>query len=116
MCQYPADLFLNSVRLRRVGSVHDVRSGNWYINDRVQTIYIGDNPTGQTVELSTTPSAFSGSSDAVSIRGLVLEKYANIAQQGAIHDTGQGWIIENNEVRLNHSVGLVINTHAYVHS
>jgi len=79
--------------------VHDVRSGTWYLDDD-RTIYIADDPTSQTVELSTTPRAFNGSSNGVVIRGLIVEKYANPAQQGAIHDTGKGWIIENNEVRL----------------
>lgn len=114
VCWYPQDLFLNNVLLRRVESLDEVRSGRWYLNDQVQKIYMADNPIGHTIELSTIPVAFSDSSKAVIIRGLIVEKYANPAQHGAIHDTGRGWVIENNEVRFNHGVGLFINTHAFI--
>ena len=115
LCQYPQDLFLNNVLLRRVESVREMRSGTWYL-DGARTIYIADDPTSRMVELSTAPSAFNSSSNAVVIRGLIVEKYANPAQQGAIHDTGKGWIIENNEVRVNHGVGLFLDSHASVRS
>ncbi len=41
----------------------------------------------------------------MTIRGLVIEKFANEAGVGAIN-ANSGWVIENNEVRLNHGIGV----------
>ncbi len=45
--------------------------------------------------------------------GLTIEKYASPAQQGAIYASmasgASGWVIEANEIRLNHGVGLTLH-------
>lgn len=70
-----------------------------------QTIFMADNPIGHKVEFSEVPHAFSGSASSVTIRGLIIEKYATPAQSGAIHalsDPGplsHDWLVEENEVR-----------------
>ena len=38
----------------------------------------------------------------MTIRGLVIEKYANPFTDGAIAAGGPAWLIENNQVRYNH--------------
>ena len=50
------------------------------------------------------------------IRGLVVEKYTNVSQDGAIesrldkNNQGRNWLIEDNEVRFNHGVGILVAT------
>jgi hypothetical protein len=114
-CQSPVDLFINDVLLVRVEYPSGVTHNKWYFDSAASKVYIADDPKDYKVELSTAPFAFSSSGSAVTIRGLIIEKYANPAQWGAIHDTGKGWLIENNEVRLNHGIGIFINTEAVVH-
>jgi hypothetical protein len=114
-CQSPIDLFINDVLLVRAEFLSGITHNKWYFDSAASKVYIADDPKGQKVELSTAPFAFSASSNAVTIRGLIIEKYANPAQRGAIQDTGKGWLIENNEVRLNHGIGIFINTDAVVH-
>ncbi|MFN2384611.1 MAG: nitrous oxide reductase family maturation protein NosD [Gemmatimonadota bacterium] len=62
---------------------------------------------------NSTRHAFEGRARNVTIRGLVIEKYSNPAQEGAIHGGGHsaaelstGWLVENNEVRYNGGTGI----------
>jgi parallel beta-helix repeat protein len=57
------------------------------------------------VEAAVATRAFTGVGSNVTIKGLVIEKFANEASSGAI-TANSGWDIENNEVRLNHGIGV----------
>ena len=111
-CTLPEDLFVDNAPLLRVPSLADVARHAWYLDYAAGTLYISDDPTGHIVELSLTRHAFYGSATDVTIRGLVVEKYANLAQSGAIHaltDPGplsRNWVVEKNEIRLNHGAGI----------
>ncbi len=56
----------------------------------------------------------------VTIKGLIIEKFATVAQRGAINprysnhtgDTGRHWIVEQNEVRWNHGLGIRTGAHS----
>ena len=107
MCSYPQDLFFDSKPLKRVGSQSAVVSGTWYFDMTGGIIYLADNPSGHQVELSVASNAFNGSASNVVIESLTVEKYANVAQAGAIAaPSTSGWIVQNCEVRLNHGAGI----------
>ena len=106
VCMYPEDLFFNNVLKTRVASLSDVGPGTWYLDYSNQTAYMGDDPAGQTVEISELPSAFGGGATNVTLSNLIIEKYAAVAQSGAIQPVGTGWTIENCEIRYNHGRGI----------
>jgi hypothetical protein len=110
VCMYPEDLFFNNVLKTRVASLSDVGPGTWYLDYSNQTAYIGDNPAGQTVEISELPSAFSGGALNVTLGNLIIEKYAAVAQSGAIQPVGTGWTVENCEIRYNHGRGITTSS------
>jgi parallel beta-helix repeat protein len=90
----------------------DLGPGRWMWDDD-DTIRVADDPTGRRIELGMTAHAFVGDASDVTIRGLVVEKYATSAQSGAIQaqqpgdgERGIGWLIEDVEVRLNHAAGI----------
>ena len=57
------------------------------------------------------PFAFESTAGDVLISNITVEKYASVAQKGAIHATeGTGWTIENCEVRWNSGAGIGIGT------
>jgi hypothetical protein len=99
-CEYPEDLFFNSVPLQRVETLAQVAAGKWYFDYSNATVYFVDSPAGKTVEIGVTTHAFSGSATNVTIEGLTIEKYADPAQDGAI--SGGAWTIESNQILLNH--------------
>jgi parallel beta-helix repeat protein len=121
-CGYPEELFLDDAVLEHVGSVSEVGPDRWYFDHDRNTLYLGDDPAGRLVELSVLPYAFHGDADNVTIRGLVIEKYAVAAQEGAIDSRrdrddlggGSGWQILDNVVRWNHGVGIAATTGAVV--
>jgi hypothetical protein len=109
-CRYPEDLYFDDKPLKHVDNLNNVGPGRWYFDYDVDTIYLGDDPAGHTVEIGVTRNAFSPSATHVKVMGLVVEKYAIPPQMGAIGDQypKSDWHIEFNEVRLNHGTGVNI--------
>jgi parallel beta-helix repeat protein len=118
-CAFSNDLFFDDVALEQVVRLEDVGRDTWFFDYDADRIYLGRDPGGSKVETSVTEVAFKGRVANVTIRGLVIEKYANRAQVGAVHViagvweggdvTAPGWLVEDNEFRLNHGGGLSIS-------
>ncbi len=117
-CIYPEDLYFDDVPLVHVTALTDVGPGKWFFDYANQTIYFYDNPAGHKVETSVVPSAFAlGPANNVTIKDLTVEKFAAPLVKAAIGGTkgggslgtGVNWVIENNEIRLNHGDGVDIN-------
>ena len=119
-CQYSQDLFMDNMVLVPAQSLGELKPGWWYFDLERGLIYVADDPSTHTFELSVTNTAFVGSVQGVTIRGLTIEKFANPAQLGAIHNyskpsqIGKNWLIEHNEIRLNHGVGIRVDEGAQV--
>jgi hypothetical protein len=115
-CRYPEDLFVDDVPLQHVGSLGEVVSGAWFFDYEADRIYFADDPTGRIVETSVVSGAFVGDADDVTIRGLVIEKFATPAARGAVMSVrysstatfGERWVIEDNTIQLNHGAGLKV--------
>jgi parallel beta-helix repeat protein len=108
-CQWPEELFLDDRQLLRVSSLGAVGPGKWFFDYNADQIYLGDDPSGRRVETSVSSYAFGGTADNVTLRQIVIEKYAAPAQAGAIQgDDAQGWQVENCEVRQSHAIGIRI--------
>jgi hypothetical protein len=116
VCDRPNDLFVDGVRQEPVLELEEVGPGHFFIDYKARKLYLGSDPTGKTVELGTASYAFAGPAEYVRIGGLVIEKYANAAQTGAIGGDGHPvhWTIEDCEVRDNHGAGVKIGDHSRV--
>jgi Bacterial Ig domain/Right handed beta helix region len=117
-CIYPEDLYFDDVPLVHVTALTDVGPGKWFFDYGSHTIYFYDNPAGHKVETSVVPSAFAlGPANNVTIKNLTVEKFAAPIIKGAIagtkgsgsFTTGVNWVVQNNEIRLNHGDGVDIN-------
>jgi hypothetical protein len=90
----------------------DVGTGKWFFDYVADKIYFVDDPTGRQVETSVALRAFSSRANNVTVRSLIVEKYATPAQMAPIapdswqNPGGLNWVIEDNEVRWNHAVGI----------
>lgn len=104
-CGMPEQIFVDDVRLDRVAAERDLTEDTWFYDRQAQEVRLGTDPTGKKVELAHLPFAFGGESRDVIIEGLIIEKYANPAQRGAI-STHHGWQVIGNEVRHTHGVGI----------
>jgi hypothetical protein len=108
LCLRTNDVYYDDEFLRRVGSLGELSSGEFYFDHGSDRIYIANQPAGHRVEVSVAPHALrSWGTGAVNVtmRGLVVEKFASPASDGAIQGNA-GWVLEDLEVRLNHSVGV----------
>jgi parallel beta-helix repeat protein len=116
LCQEPDDVYRDNVLLRRVGSSGAVTAGTFYFDYAADRIYVGDDPTGHTLEAAAVPYAFNGTAQGVgagvTVRGLIIEKYATPAQDAAVGrtNTGANWVIRDNEIRFNHGIGIRTGT------
>jgi parallel beta-helix repeat protein len=120
-CAYPEDLFVDDSMLRQVLSLRELGPGKWFLDYDRDLIYLADDPRGRKVELSVATHAFWGDAHNITIRGLVIEKFASPAQHGAIHakdgaigDLGRDWLVQDNEIRLNHGAGLLLGARMQV--
>ena len=113
-CNRPEDVFVNNQPLHHVDALSQVGADNFYFDYPADRIYIGQNPAGKMIEVATARVAFRPTVNNVTIRGLIIEKYAIPDQMGAIGDQYQkdGWIIEENEIRLNHGAGVNVGTNS----
>jgi parallel beta-helix repeat protein len=106
-CTFPEQLFIDDQPLRHVDSLREVVDGTWFFDYTAHQIYIGTDPADRRVETSVTAVAFDATANRVTITGLVIEKYANPAQRGAVNGEGKtDWVVAGNEIRLNHGVGV----------
>jgi Right handed beta helix region len=105
VCTPREDLFVDGKRLERAPDLRSAARGKWFSADG--KAYISIDPTGHTVELGLTPYAFVGAAKNVTIKDLVVEKFASEAQHGAIAGTdGENWRVINIVARWNHGGGL----------
>ena len=104
MCVYRDQVFLDDRSLWQVASLGELSSGEFFWDYGTNKIYLADDPTGRTLELSVAEAGISGGG-GVQIRGLTVEKFGNRAQSGAI-SASSSWLVEGVEVRLNHGAGI----------
>lgn len=105
LCTYREDMFVDGVLYRRVDDKSKLGPGLWYGGDN--KAYIQINPEGRLIELGVTPAAFTGKAQNVTIKNIIVEKYASEAQQGAIQGTqSTGWQVIDVTARWNHGGGL----------
>jgi len=122
-CYRPEDLFFDSEPLRHVTSLDIVESGEWFFDYDADRIYFADDPEGHTIETSITTMAIHNSGSDVTLKNLLIEKYAIAIPSGAVgccEPEPVNWLLENNEIRLNHGAGVVVGpesivTQNYIH-
>lgn len=110
LCGLVHRVWVGSEKLEPVENVSEVGPGTYHADIEANLITLGAIPLGP-VEMSTASLAITGQvgsakTNDVTVRDLVIERFAN-QRRGAISAFGgSGWVIENNEVRDNHGCGI----------
>jgi len=118
-CIYPEDLFVDGLPLRHVNSatLPALAAATWWFDYARHVIYFHQNPTGHSVELSSTSTVFQPNcANGVTIQNLTVREFAAQLGQGGGIDShyglnatpacGANWIIHNSYITLNHSAGI----------
>ena len=115
---FPDTVFIDNVPLKAVDTRAEVTPGTYFFDYEADRIYVGDNPAGHKIEAAVSPFAFGGaeSGSGVTIENLVVEKYAAPVQHAAVGGSvaPDGWIVRDNEVRLNFGVGIDVGSGSQV--
>jgi parallel beta-helix repeat protein len=110
-CEHPIGVFVDGRPLVQVESRDAVAPGRFFHDRQRGEIAIGENPTDKTVEVSTVRFALRGTASNVLIRGLIVEKYFNPAQEGAVQgEEARGWRVEDCEFRFNSGAGVSVGS------
>jgi len=107
ICFLREQLFLNDKHLKRVNTRDKVVPGTFFGDYAANAVYLGDNPTGRTVEMSKTDTAIESAASGVTVRGLTVEHFASAPQAGAVV-LGNKWKVVANDIRWNHAVGAML--------
>ena len=107
---FPGDSIQELVDAHPAGTVFVIRAGvhrNQLVNPKDGNTFVGE-PGAILSGQGVTEYAFGGSADGVTIRGLIVERYANPPHTPAIRDGGgaNDWLVEDNEIRENLGIGL----------
>ncbi|MDX2973898.1 right-handed parallel beta-helix repeat-containing protein [Kribbella solani] len=107
ICYLAEQVFRDGRHLTRVASRDKVARGTFYADYAANAIYLGDDPAGHDVEMSSTPTAIEPGGNNVTVRGLTVEHFATPPQGGAVV-LGLGWRVYANDIRWNHAVGAML--------
>jgi hypothetical protein len=106
-CGLPEGVFIDDKPLNQVLSKDRLETNGFYFDYANRKIYLADDPRNRKVEATVAAFAFESTAGDVLISNITVEKYASVAQKGAIHAReGTRWIIETCEVRLNSGAGI----------
>lgn len=110
-CDFPNRLLIDDRPLQRVLEKGSLQTGFFFVDNEAGKLFIADNPEGKTVEESLARFAFESFAADVSVKNLIVEKYASPAQMGAVNGrNGANWTIESSEIRLNSGAGVTLGS------
>lgn len=118
-CNDPRRFFLDGQPLEPVSDRAELQPGRVYSDAATGLSYLADDPRGRTLERTRVLYAFNNrGARGVTVKGLIVEKYATPAQQGAIfgdeNARATDWLIEDNEVRFNSGAGIATGERSVV--
>jgi Right handed beta helix region len=110
-CNLPEGVYIDDKPLTQVLSKDHLESNEFYFDYANRKIYLAVDPTNRMVEATVAAFAFESVASDVLISNITVEKYASVAQKGAIQSSeATGWTIQKTEVRLNSGAGIGIGS------
>lgn len=117
---YSDDLSYDNTVLWKVGvkingkvigaAASTVGPGQYFFNYDTNTITLGSDPTGHDLEAAIAPGGIDGTGTDVTVEGLTVRHVAG----SGISTGGSNWLIQDNDVYLNHLAGITGNYGAQV--
>lgn len=105
---YMEDMFLNGARLLRVGALSNVTTGSYWQDYTNNKIWIGNDPTGQLLEMAAARTGVNITASGVTWKanGSIVQRFANAPQSGAFNVRNSGCEVTQLITRYNHAVGV----------
>ncbi|MCC7046256.1 MAG: right-handed parallel beta-helix repeat-containing protein [Alphaproteobacteria bacterium] len=108
-CAVAQGFFIDGRPLMQVERRSEVSPGRFFADFAAGRIVFADDPRGSLVELATSSFAIHGRAPNVLVEGLVIEKYRNPPQHGAVQgENAEGWKVLDSELRFNRGAGVAV--------
>lgn len=104
-CTRPDQVFVDGRPVKQELSRSALNGNEFYLDPSTNQVFIPFEARNRDIEISVGRQAIVGETTDVTVSGLIIEKFANVFQSGAIQ-AGTGWTISDNEVRFNHGIGI----------
>jgi parallel beta-helix repeat protein len=105
-CRYANDVYFDNRPLRREDSPDHLGPRSFAVDG--DTLFLGRDPSGHTVEIGVATRAFKGwgtGVERVTVRNLVIQKFANEGGIAAVNARAS-WRVIDCRIQLNHGVGV----------
>lgn len=109
MAAHPDQLFLNGAPLQQVKSRSLVKPGTFFLDEGTSELFIGNNPSGQSVEASTIVKAISIRGANSTVRGVGVRRYSpSVFHIASVTIEAPGVTLENVVVKNAATTGLSV--------
>ena len=100
-CHQPEQVYLDGVALEQVANTVAPVSGEFKV-DSDRYVYLADNPSGKTVEVTTRDTWIAGSANGVSVSNIVFKH----AAANGMKPAGDGWTVQECDLSYAHQANL----------
>jgi parallel beta-helix repeat protein len=101
ICHQPEQVYLDGVALEQVANAAAPVSGEFKV-DPDRYVYLADNPSGKTVEVTTRDTWIAGSANVVTISNIVFKH----AAANGMKPVGDGWTVQGCDLSYAHQANL----------
>lgn len=106
---YPEQVFYDGVSLKQVGTRAAVTTGTFFVDNATSRIFLGNNPSGRSVQVSNLQQALIVRSAGSVVRGIGVRRYApSVPQLGAVQALGSAMTLENVVIQDSATTGLFV--------
>lgn len=112
MAAHPDQLFVDGHQLDQVGSLGEVKTGTFFVDERAQKVYLGSDPSGKNVRLSDLAQALKIVAADTTLRGIGVRRYATPSEaRGAVQMDARGGTFRHLVITDNATIGLAQSNH-----
>ncbi|MGJ1512118.1 right-handed parallel beta-helix repeat-containing protein [Clavibacter sepedonicus] len=109
LAAHPDQVWIGQAAQRQVASLGQVVPGTFFVDTAADRLYIGSDPSGQTVRASDRVSALAVRGDGSTVRGIGIRRYApSVPDMGALVVSGRDVTIADVAITDNATTGLSI--------
>lgn len=110
MGAHPDQVWIGSARQKQVGSLSALKAGTFYVDTANQKLYLGSDPSGQTVRASTLVKALSIRGEKSTVSGINVRKYApSVPDMGAVTAEKPGITLQDLTIEDSATTGINVS-------
>ena len=111
MAAHPDQVWFGATALTQVASKAALKAGTFFVDEKREKLWVGSDPTGETVHAADTVKALTVSGPGSVVRGIGIHRYSpSVPDIGAVAVSGAGSTLEQVTITDSATTGLAIFT------